>query len=103
MSLCFLVIAVDLKMEGVGVNALWPRTTIDTAAVRNLLGGDATASQSRKPDIVADAAHWIFTQSSAVCTGIFFFDEDVLKKSGVSDLESYSVTPGNALLDDFFV
>jgi citronellol/citronellal dehydrogenase len=103
MSLCVLGMAEELKKEGVGVNALWPRTTIDTAAVRNLLGGDATASQSRKPDIVADAAHWILTQSSADCTGNFFIDETVLKESGVSDLESYSVTPGNALLDDFFV
>ena len=103
MSLCVLGMAEELKKNGVGVNALWPRTTIDTAAVRNLLGGDATASQSRKPEIVADAAHWILTQNSAECSGNFFIDETVLSNAGVKDLDQYSVTPGNALLDDFFV
>ena len=103
MSLCVLGMAEELKRNGVAVNALWPRTTIDTAAVRNLLGGEATASQSRKPDIVADAAHWILTQPSRDCTGQYFIDEDVIRQSGVSDLEHYSVTPGSTLLDDFFI
>ncbi|MGB0646305.1 MAG: SDR family oxidoreductase, partial [Bradymonadia bacterium] len=103
MSLCVLGMAEEFKGKGVAVNALWPRTTIDTAAVRNILGGEATASQSRTPAIVADAAHWILTQDSRECTGQFFIDEDVLKKSGVSDIDAYSVTPGAKLLDDFFI
>ncbi len=103
MSLCVLGMAEELKGNGVAVNALWPRTTIDTAAVRNLLGGDATANHSRKPDIVADAAHWILTQPSKECTGQYFIDEDVIRNNGVSDLEKYSVIPGSTLLDDFFI
>ena len=103
MSLCVLGMAEELKGKGVAVNALWPRTTIDTAAVRNLLGGDATANQSRKPEIVADAAHWILTQPSKTCTGQYFIDEDVIKKTGITDLDSYSVIPGSTLLDDFFI
>ncbi len=103
MSLCVLGMAEEFKGKGVAVNALWPKTTIDTAAVRNLLGGDATANQSRKPEIVADAAHWILTQPATSCTGQYFVDEDVIRKNGVHDLESYSVVPGSTLLDDFFI
>ena len=95
--------AEEFKGKGVAVNALWPKTTIDTAAVRNLLGGEATANQSRKPEIVADAAHWILTQPATSCTGQYFVDEDVIRKNGVHDLESYSVVPGSTLLDDFFI
>lgn len=105
MSLCVLGMSEEFKGKGVAVNALWPRTTIDTAAVRNLLGGDATASQSRTPEIVADAAHWILTQDSRECTGQFFIDEEVLIDRGAStsDIDAYSVTPGAKLLDDFFI
>ncbi len=103
MSLCVLGMAEEYKAKGVAVNALWPRTMIDTAAVRNLLGGEASAKQSRKPEIVADAAHWILTQPSRSCTGQFFIDENVLRESGVTDLEQYLVVPNAQLIDDLFI
>jgi citronellol/citronellal dehydrogenase len=87
----------------VGVNALWPRTVIDTSAVRNLLGGEAVASQGRSADIMSDAAHVILTRAHAECTGNFFIDENVLREAGVTDLEKYAVTPGADLVDDFFL
>lgn len=85
----------------IGVNALWPRTTIATAAV-DMLGGQALIAASRTPEIMADAAHWILTQPVA-CTGNFFVDEDVLRAAGVTDLDRYAVTPGAALQPDFFL
>jgi citronellol/citronellal dehydrogenase len=103
MSLCVLGMAEELKDEGIAVNALWPRTTIATAAVVNLLGGEAMASQSRKPEIMGDAARAILTRDSRSCTGRFFLDEQVLREEGVTDLERYAVTPGAALIPDFFV
>lgn len=86
----------------VAVNTLWPRTVIATAAVQNLLGGDALVQASRKPEIMADAAHWIVTQPKTV-TGNFYVDDDVLTKSGKTDLSEYSVVPGADLVPDFFV
>jgi len=103
MSMCVLGMAGEFKDKGVGVNALWPKTAIATAAVRNLMGGDEIVKKSRKPEIMADAAHAILTRDSRSCTGNFFVDEDVLKESGVTDLDQYSVTPGSDLLPDFFV
>ena len=103
MSLCVLGMAEEYKAKGVAVNALWPRTMIDTAAVRNLLGGEASAKQSRKPEIVADAAHWILTQPSRSCTGQFFIDENVLRESGITDLDQYLVVPNAQLIDDLFI
>lgn len=102
MSLCVLGMAGEFKKKGVAVNALWPRTTIATAAV-NMLGGDAMMNASRKPSIMADAAHWILTQPSRECTGNFFIDDDVVTKAGVTDLDRYSVVPGADLAPDFFV
>jgi citronellol/citronellal dehydrogenase len=103
MSLCALGMSAEFKSDGIAVNCLWPRTAIDTAAVRNLLGGEAVASHSRKPEILADAAHWIFTQDARECTGNFFIDDLVLDGAGVDDLSIYDVTPGAQLIRDYFV
>lgn len=103
MSLCVLGMAEEFKGRGVAVNALWPKTTIATSAVRNLMGGEEICKQSRKPDIMADAAHHILTQDSKALTGKFLVDEDVLRESGMTDFESYSVVPGATLLPDFFL
>jgi citronellol/citronellal dehydrogenase len=103
MSMCALGWSAELAGAGIAANALWPRTVIDTAAVRNLLGGEQISSRGRKPEIMADAAHWILTQPSRECTGRFFIDDDVLRGAGVTDLGRYSVTPGADLLPDFFV
>ena len=103
MSMCVLGMAAEFRSAGIAVNALWPRTAIATAAVRNLLGGDESVRRCRKPEIVADAAHAILTRPSRECTGQFFLDEDVLRASGISDLSSYAVDPTSELLRDFFV
>jgi citronellol/citronellal dehydrogenase len=103
MSLCVLGMAEELRPEGIAVNALWPRTVIATAAVQNLLGGDATVKGSRKPDIMGDAAHVILTRPSRECTGNFFVDDEVLRSAGVSDLDKYAMTPGAPLIPDFFI
>ena len=106
MSMCVLGMAEELKGQKIAVNALWPRTVIATAAVQNLLGGDATVRGSRKPDIMADAAHVILTRKSSEFTGHFCVDDDVLRESGVTDLSHYSMTPGmkdSELLPDYFL
>ncbi len=103
MSLCVLGMAEELRPAGIAVNALWPRTVIATAAVRNLLGGDATIRGSRTPEIMADAAHAILTRPSRACTGNFFVDEDVLRAEGVTDLSPYQTVPGAELIPDFFL
>ena len=87
----------------IAANALWPRTTIDTAAVRNLLGGAMLANMSRTPEILADAAYFILRRSSVECTGNLFVDEQVLASEGITDLEKYSVVPGGKLYTDLFV
>lgn len=103
MSLCVLGMAEEFRAAGIAVNALWPRTAIATAAVRNLLGGDETIRRCRQPDIVADAAYEILGRPSRECTGQFFLDEDVLRDSGITDLSRYAVDPAAELLPDFFV
>ena len=103
MSLCVLGMAEEFRRQGVAVNALWPKTTIDTAAVRNVLGGDSVAHQSRTPQIVADAAYWILSQPSRECSGNFFIDEEVLANTGVRDFAQYQVVPGADLLPDLFL
>jgi citronellol/citronellal dehydrogenase len=103
MSLCVLGQAVEFKDYGIGVNALWPRTTIDTAAVRNLLGGKALADQSRMPDIIADAATYILARDGKTCTGNFFLDEEVLAEEGITDLDKYAVNLDKDLMPDFFI
>ena len=103
MSLYALGMAGELAGDGVAVNCLWPRTVIDTSAVRNLLGGERVANASRTPEILADAAHAIFRRDAKSCTGNFFVDDEVLAEEGVTDLEQYSVVPGATLAPDFFV
>ena len=103
MSIYGWAMAAEFKDDGIAFNSLWPRTTIATAAVNNLLGGNELMKRSRKPEIMADAAHWILTQPSRNCSGNFFIDDDVLTAAGVKDLSVYAVTPGAELAPDFFV
>jgi citronellol/citronellal dehydrogenase len=103
MSMCVLGMAGEFRSAGIAFNALWPRTVIATAAVQNLLGGDATIRGSRTPEIMADAAYVILTRPSRECTGNFFVDDDVLRSAGVSDFAKYQVVPGADLIPDFFV
>lgn len=95
--------AAELKKYNIASNALWPRTTIATAAVQNLLGGEALIKMSRTPDILADCAYYIFSKASTQCTGNCFIDEDVLAAEGITDLSKYSVVPGATLYRDLFV
>jgi citronellol/citronellal dehydrogenase len=102
MSMCVLGMAEEFKRDGIAVNALWPRTVIDTAALQMIPGIDALAG--RKPEILADAAHIIFNRDAKECTGNFFVDDMVLASEGITDLEKYSVTPGTKdFLLDFFL
>jgi NAD(P)-dependent dehydrogenase (short-subunit alcohol dehydrogenase family) len=103
MSMMALGWAAELKGAGVASNALWPRTTIDTAAVRNLLGGEALAKMSRTPDMIADAVYYILRKTAAQCSGNTFIDEEVMAAEGITDLEKYSVVPGAQLYPDLFV
>ncbi len=103
MSMCVLGLAAEFKDKGVGVNALWPRTAIATAAIRFELGGDALLKHCRKPEIVADTAHAILTRPARSCSGNFFIDDEVLAAEGVTDLAGYAVKPGEPLLLDFFL
>jgi citronellol/citronellal dehydrogenase len=103
MSLVVLGLAGELRARGVAVNALWPRTTIATAAVNNLLGGEALMRASRKPDILADAAHLIFCKDAKSFTGQFLIDDTFLAQNGVTDFDVYRVDPTQALAIDFFV
>jgi citronellol/citronellal dehydrogenase len=102
MSMCVLGMAEEFKRDGIAVNALWPRTVIDTAALQMIPGIDASAG--RTPQILADAAHIIFNRDAKDCTGNFFVDDMVLASEGITDLEKYSVTPGTKdFLLDFFL
>ena len=103
MSMMTIGWAAEFRKDKIAVNSLWPRTTIATAAVKNLLGGEALIKMSRTPEILADAAYYILKQPSAECTGNLFIDEEVLAKEGITDLEKYAVTPGGQLYNDLFV
>lgn len=103
MSLCVLGMSPELAGVGIAVNALWPRTIVATAAIQNLLGGDQAMAQSRKPEIMGDAAYVILTRSSRECTGNFFIDDDVLRQAGITDLEQYSYVPNARLRPDIFL
>jgi citronellol/citronellal dehydrogenase len=103
MSLVALGLAGELRAQGVAVNALWPRTTIATAAVENLLGGKETMRRSRKPDILAEAACRIFLKPARSFTGNFLIDDSFLSDEGVTDFEQYRVDPTAPLQPDFFV
>ncbi|HOV03073.1 MAG TPA: NAD(P)-dependent oxidoreductase [Kaistiaceae bacterium] len=103
MSLCVLGLAGELRARGIAVNALWPRTTIATAAVKNLLGGDMLMQASRTPEIIADAAHLVFLKPSRQFTGNFLIDDTFLAENGVTDFDGYRVDPSQTLAQDFFV
>jgi citronellol/citronellal dehydrogenase len=103
MSMTVIGLSEELKQYKIAVNALWPRTTIATAAVQNLLGGDSLISQSRTPAIMADAAAVIFDRPSATNTGNFYIDDVVLRESGVTDFDKYAVDPTQKLAPDLFL
>jgi citronellol/citronellal dehydrogenase len=101
MSLCTVGLAEELKDRQIAANSLWPRTLIATAAVLNLLGGEAAMNQSRTPEIVSDAAHVILVRPAAECTGNFFIDDEVLASEGVTDFEKYKAGTGEPAVDLF--
>jgi len=103
MSLCVLGLAGELRRKGIAVNALWPRTTIATSAVKFALGGDAMMRASRTPDILADAAHVIFSKPAKSFTGNFLIDDTFLAEEGWTDFDQYRVDPTQKLFVDFFV
>lgn len=103
MTMIALGLAAELKQFNIAANALWPRTTIATAAVNNLLGGEALMKMSRTPQILADAAYAILSKPAAECTGNAFIDEAVLAAEGINNLEHYAVTPGGELFNDLFI
>jgi citronellol/citronellal dehydrogenase len=103
MTMIALGLSAELKKYNIAANALWPKTTIATAAVQNLLGGDTLIKMSRTTDIIADAAYYILSKPSNECTGNTFIDEDVLAAEGITDLDHYSAVPGGKLYQDLFI
>jgi len=103
MSMLALGWAEEFRDAGIASNALWPRTLIATAAVQNVIGGDAAMRQSRRPEIYADAAYEILTRTSRDCTGNTFLCEDVLMETGITDFSQYSFIPGADLTADMYV
>jgi citronellol/citronellal dehydrogenase len=103
MSLVVLGLAGELREKGIAVNALWPRTTIATAAIKNLLGGERVMRMSRRPDIMAEAAYRIFHKPAKTFTGNFLIDDSFLAGEGVTDFEKYRVDPSAPLAPAFFV
>ncbi len=103
MSMLVMGMSEELRKDGIAANALWPRTTIATAAVQNILGGDELMKKSRKPEIVADAAFYVLCKNSKEATGNFFIDDEVLAEAGITDLSKYNVTPGGELMKDIFI
>jgi citronellol/citronellal dehydrogenase len=103
MTLCALGFAAEFADDGIASNALWPRTLIATAAVQNLLGGEAAMARSRRPELYSDAAYAVITRPSRDCTGNAFLCEDVLAAEGVTDLDQYSYQPGAEPEADLFV
>ena len=102
MSLCVLGMAEEFKGR-VGVNALWPRTGIATAAISNLLGGADAMASCRIPKIMGEAALAVLKRDPKNCSGHFFIDDDVLAEEGVQDFDVYAVKPGTPLMPDFFL
>jgi citronellol/citronellal dehydrogenase len=103
MSLCVLGLSGELRERGIAVNALWPRTTIATSAIKNLLGGDMIVRASRTPEILADAAYAIFNKPARTFTGRFLIDDTFLAAEGMTDFERYRVDASVPLAPDFFV
>jgi citronellol/citronellal dehydrogenase len=103
MSMCVLGMAAEFKDDGIAFNALWPRTGIATAAIRNALAGDEGMEHCRTVDILADAAHVIFGKTARDFTGNFLIDDTFLAQNGVTDFDKYRVDPTKDLMPDFFV
>lgn len=103
MSMIVLGLAEELRTHRIAANALWPKTTIATAAVQNLLGGDFLIQRSRTPEIVAEAAFHILKRPSFECTGNFFIDEEVLIQEGMTDFTQYAINPQQKLMQDLFL
>jgi citronellol/citronellal dehydrogenase len=103
MSLCVLGLAGELAPKGIAVNALWPRSTVATAAVRNLLGGDKMVQASRTPDMLGEAAWMVFNKPSREFSGNFLIDDSFMAGEGVTDFTPYRVDPSVPLMPDFFV
>ncbi len=102
MSMCTIGMSAELKKYGIAVNSLWPRTVIDTAALRMLPGGTKLREHGRTPDIVADAAYALLTSDPAEVTGHCYLDEEILRRHGMEDFERYAVVPGNDLIIDVY-
>lgn len=103
MSMCTLGMAEEFRSEGIAFNSLWPRTTIATAAVQNLLGGDQMVRHSRTPEIMADAAWAIFNRPAKTATGNFYIDDEVLREEGVTDFDKYAIDPTVTPMVDLFL
>jgi len=103
MSMMILGLSEELKQYRIAANALWPKTIIATAAVKNVLGGDFLIQRSRTPEIVADAAFYVLQKPSFESTGNFFIDEDVLLSEGITDFSKYAINPENKLMNDLFL
>jgi len=103
MSMIAYGLAAELQDRAISANCLWPRTTIATAAVQNLLGGDAMVRVSRKPEIVADAAAQVLSRSPGEESGRFYIDEEVLREAGVNEFQEYAVDPAASLMPDLFI
>jgi citronellol/citronellal dehydrogenase len=103
MSLCVLGMAEEFRRDGIGVNALWPRTVIATAALAMIPGAREQLDRTRRPTIMADAAYAVLTRDARATTGNFFLDDEVLREAGVTDFDRYAVKPGMPLLPDLFL
>lgn len=103
MTMIALGLSAELKNYGIAANTLWPRTTIATAAVNNLLGGETLMKMSRTTDIMADAAYYILSKPATECTGNSFIDEAVLANEGITNLNKYAVVAGAKLFNDLFI
>jgi len=103
MSMCVLGMAEEFRGDGIAVNALWPRTVIDTAALAMIPGAAEQRAHMRRAEIMADAAHAVLVRDVRTTTGQFFLDEDVLRAAGVTDFDQYAVQPGMPLLPDLFL
>jgi len=102
MSMCVLGLADELKRDGIGVNALWPRTAIDTAALAMIPGVDTAFC--RTTEIISDTAHIILSRDGKECSGNFFIDDEVLASEGITDLDKYAVVPGTKeFINDLYV
>jgi len=103
MTMIAMGLSEELKKYNIASNSLWPKTTIATAAVKNLLGGEALIKMSRHPEIISDSVYFILSKPSTECTGNAFIDEEVLALEGITDLSKYSVVPGGNLYTDLFL